>query len=609
MLRDYQTQALAALREAREASPDVTRLAIEMATGLGKTITFAAELDEWLDRTRPSLGESETPRALVLVHTDELIRQAVAKIKFVTKGRWTIGVVKAGRNEVDADIVVASVQTLIQPGRKEQIRDVGKIIVDEAHHAAAASYRAILDWYGAAPLDGKSYHPWIKPISLTGYSATLSRTDGQGLGHVFQDLAFSRSLSWGIRHGYLLDFTPWTIKIPGLDTSGSDAALDASLAESIAPEAVVQAWLEKTRGMCQECLDATDIVSSDMGYPVAPAYCPNEGCGTMATPPSTVLFAPLVRSAEAFASAFNQAGIKAEVVAGAYSDEHNRAVLARHEAGVTTVVCNAMKLTEGFDSPRTMCVVVARPTQSVNLLIQMLGRCLRPWLDASAPPREQQHATLLSVQGTVQDVRNVADLSTKIGTARDGVSFLAMEDEWDLGKDIEPDAVQYAGPVRVEQWDAMVQASSKAWKYTAGGIPFLPTRKRSEGYVFIVQAGQEWQVWSRFLMGTAAKTIVRKIDTAPDLELAMAAAEDYCQEYGGDIGALLADKTRPWRKGMPSADMQGHAQRLGLGKELLSIMESRAGGKAGKLSDLISKVEASKALDHNAQKIRERARA
>jgi superfamily II DNA or RNA helicase len=620
-MRDYQTQALAALREAREAAPDVTRLAIEMATGLGKTITFAAELDEWLTEPIRIRDSRTTERALVLVHTDELIRQAVNKIRFVTKGRWTIGVVKAGRNEVDADIVVASVQTLIQPGRKEQIQDVGKIIVDEAHHAAAKSYLDILTYFGALPdcdHAGRDEHGcWdcrntgftAPPVPVTGYSATLSRTDGQGLGHVFQDLAFSRSLSWGIRHGYLLDFTPWTIKIPGLDTSGSDAALDASLAESIAPEAVVEAWWTHTRRpLCPECVDANQQTSADVGYPVLAGFCP-DGCGTVDPSPSTVLFAPLVRSAEAFAAAFNAAGVKAEVVAGAYSDEHNRAVLARYEAGITTVVCNAMKLTEGFDSPRTMCVVVARPTQSVNLLIQMLGRGLRPWLDASAPPREQQHAILLSVQGTVQDVRNVADLSTKIGTARDGVSFLAMEDEFDLGRDIEPDAVQYAGPVRVEQWDAMVQASSKAWKYTAGGVPFLPTAKRSEGYVFVVETRRGWEVWERVPAQGATSYGVRRLVIAPDLELAMAAAEDEAQERGGDIGALLADKTRPWRKGMPSADMQGHAQRLGLGKELISIMESRAGGKAGKLSDLISRVEASKALDHNAEKIRERARA
>lgn len=576
MLRDYQRQALTALREARQAAPDVTRLAIEMATGLGKTITFAAELDEWLDNGFEAAGN----RALVLVHTDELIRQAVDKIKFVTKGRWTVGVVKAERNEVHADIIVASVATLIQPGRKEQITDIGKIIVDEGHRAVAKSYVDILTYYdgmiGNYPGAALAY-PVLIPVTF--YSATLARTDGRGLGHVIQDMPFSRSLPWGIRHGYLIDLVPYTITIPGLDPGASDAVLDASLADSIAPEAVVQAWLAKS--------PLSDL--SGLNYP------------------STVLFAPLVRSAEAFAEAFNAAGVKAEVVAGKLSDDHNRAVLERYESGVTTVVCNAMKLTEGWDSPRTMCVIVARPTQSVPLFVQMIGRGLRPWLDASAPPREEQRCVLLCVQGTTTALATVADLSDKIGEVKDGQSFLAMEDEWDLGRDIEPEDLAYHGPVRVEAWDAIVQASSKAWKYTEGGAPFLPTDRFDRGYVYIVQTDAGWEVWSRMAVRGRTHHNIRLI-TAPDLELAMAVAEDEAQERGGDIGALLADKTRPWRKAVPSGEMLLEARRVGLEQEALKILASKASGKAGKLSDLISKVRASRALDRNVEKIKERAR-
>lgn len=571
ILRPYQDQAVTALREARMAAPDVTRLAVEMATGLGKTITFAAELDEFLDGF-----EGAGNRVLVLVHTDELVRQAVARIAFVTKGRWTIGVVKAARNEVDADVVVASVQTLAQPGRKEQITDVGKIIVDEAHHAVAPSYVSILRWYGGVPHHQYDDRP---AIPVTGYSATLARTDGVGLGRVWQDLTFSRSLSWGIRHGYLIDFTPYTITIPGVEAGVSDSALDAMLADSIAPEAVVRAWTNHAR--------------SDDEFVIDPA-----------SYPSTVLFAPLVRSAEAFAAAFNAAGVKAEVVHGKMSKDAVAAVLDRYEAGITTVVCNAMKLTEGWDSPRTMCVIVARPTQSVNLFVQILGRGLRPWLDAEAPPRAEQRCVLLCVQGTTRDVATVADLSENIGQVQDGKSFLAMEDEYDLGRDIEPDEDNaWRGPVRVEAWDALVQASSKAWKFTEAGIPFLPTAKRSQGYVFIVQTNRGHEVWAR--RGLA----LGRLATAPDLELAMVEAEDQAQELGGDIGALLADKSRAWRKGVPSAEAMAEAQRLGLGKELIQIMEGRASGKAGKLSDLIDKVKATKALDHNAVKIKERGNA
>lgn len=601
ILRPYQRQAIDAAWSA--VTPDANRVLIEMATGLGKTITFAALIDEWLKSPTETASTERHPwskRALVLVHTDELVRQAVDKIRFVTKGRWSIGVVKAGQNDVHADIIVASVQTLAKPGRREQITDVGLIVVDEAHHAVAGSYTQILRHFGALcsctpppygdgpEIDCPEHgHDDVRTIVPTfGFTATPTRSDGQGLGHVWQDLAFSRSLLWGIRHGYLIDLVPYTVKIPDLATGGTDAALDAALADSIAPEAVVDAWLEKV-DLSQGTRDE-DLYKPDL---------------------STVLFAPLVRSAEAFADAFNAAGVKAEVVHGAMPATDRQDVLERYDAGVTTVLCNAMVLTEGWDAPRTACVIVARPTQSVPLFIQMVGRGLRPWLSPEAPAREDQRCILLAVQGTATDLATVADLSDGLSEGRDGQSVLAMADEFDLGKDIVPDEDQaYRGPVRVEQWDALVQQSSKAWKYTAGGIPFLPLRKRNGLYVFIVDTARGFEVWLREVDDFKAR--VAKLSTAPDLELAMALAEDEAQERGGDIGALLADKSRPWRKAVPSLEMLAQARRVGVDESAIAqVLSSKASGKAGKLSDLIDKVTATRMLDHNADKIRERAKA
>lgn len=593
ILRPYQRQALEAVWAA--ITPNVNRVLVDMATGLGKTITFAALIDEWLATGGPTESMATNgDRTLVLVHTDELVRQAVDKIRFVTGGRWTVGVVKAGQNEVTADIIVASVQTLAKPGRREQIADVGLIIVDEAHHATARTYVEILKWFGAMGDHQCPERPcWdcqdtgftSPPVPTFGFTATPARSDGQGLGQVWQELAFSRSLTWGIRKGYLIDLVPYTIKIPELGvTKLSDAVLDEALCDSIAPEAVVEAWQEHGWGVDGQ------------------AY------------PSTVLFAPLVRSAQAFADAFNAAGVKAEVVHGAMPDAERRLVLERYEAGVTTVLCNAMVLTEGWDAPRTSCVVMARPTQSVPLFVQMIGRGLRPWLGPEAPPREEQCCVLLVVQGTTTDLATVADLSDKIGEVTDGKSLLAMEDEWDIGRDIVPDeGTAYHGPVRVEQWDALVQQSSKAWKYTEGGVPFLPLAKRGELYVFIVETDRGHEVWARSLLvkpGGKAVARVHKLTTAPDLELALALAEDEAQERGGDIGALLADKTRPWRKAVPSPEMVAEAQRVGVAQSAIArVLSSKSAGKAGRLSDLIDKVMASRILDPNAVKIRERARA
>jgi superfamily II DNA or RNA helicase len=573
ILRPYQDQSITASWAA--ISPEVNRVAIEMATGLGKTITFAEQIDRWLETF-----EAAGNRALVLVHTDELTRQAVDKILTVTKGRWSVGVVKAGQDEVDADIVVGSVATLRNPERRERLTDVGLIIVDECHHAVTKSYVDILTHYGA--MDGR--------IPVFGYTATLARSDGRGLGQVWQDLAFSRSLPWAIRKGWLIDLVPYTINIPGVDASSSAETLDAQLADSIAPEAVVDAWMAHA-GVLQR----TDLT------------------GRYTDAPSTVLFAPLVKSAEAFRDAFSEAGVKAEVVHGAMHPAERQAVLERYEAGITTVVCNAMVLTEGWDSPRTMCVIVARPTQSVPLFVQMIGRGLRPWLDAQAPPREDQRCILLCVAGATTDIVTVADLSDKIEEVQEGKSFLAMEDElFDLGADIPQDEDNaYRGPVRVDQWDALVQRSSKAWKYTEAGVPFLPIAKRGLGYVFVVQHLDRAEVWARRApVREAGKARVGKLATAADLELAMAVAEDEAQELGGDIGALLADKTRPWRKAVPSLEAISAARRAGVDEaSIQKVLASKASGKAGKLSDLIDRVTASRVLDHNVQRIRERASA
>ncbi len=583
VLRPYQRQAIDAAWAS--ITPDTNRVATQMATGLGKTVTFATQVAEWLQRNHDlHLEILGYGRALILVDTDKLVRQIEATVRLIIGTRWTVGVVKAGRNETGADIVIGSVQTLAQPGRREQITDVGLIVVDECHGASAPTYVEVLRHFGAMPetvdYEANRHDTTWAPTPTFGYTATLARSDG-GLGRVWQDLAFSRSLTWGMRHGYLIDMVPYSILVPGVNGAASDTALDAQLADSIAPEAVVSAWREKHV----------------------------EGSGLMVGPfPSTILFAPLVRSAEAFAEAFNAVGVKAEVVSGSYPDSHNRAVEERYAAGTTTVVCNAMMWTKGVDFPRTGCVVIARPTKSDTLMMQMAGRGARPWLAAEAPPREEQRCTLLVVAGASTEFFSmVADLSDNPVEAAEGKSLLAMADEFDIGRGLDAlDEVAYRGPVRVERWDAIVQASSKAWKYTDGGVPFLPTLKRGNGYVFIVEKAGSQEVWARAALPSHKAHVVR-LHTAPDLELAMALAEDEAQERGGDIGRLLADKSRAWRKVVPSPEMVAEAKRVGVdSKAIARILGSKSAGKAGRLSDLIDKVTASRTLDGTVIKIKER---
>jgi superfamily II DNA or RNA helicase len=574
-LRPYQQMALEAFRGHLAAHPDINRVAIELATGLGKTVTASAGIADFANRMQKPI--------VVLTHTEEITGQWVKALAFATEGRHTVGVVKADQDDWGADIVVASVQTLANPARRARIPRPSLVVVDECHHAIAPTYRAVLEHLGS-----------YSGVPTLGLTATLARSDKQSLGHVWQDLIFSRGISWAQRQGWLLDVVSWTIKVPDITATASDQALDAMLADSIAPEVVVEQWAAKAVGLCEECGGKPGML---------PSYCPNGECGLQKPLPSTVVFAPLVKSAGMFADAFNKAGVKAEVIHGALPRADRANILDRYEQGVTTVLCNAMVLTEGWDSPRTMCVVWGRPTTSVPLFIQGVGRGLRPWLSADAPPREEQRCILLAITDTSSaSLATIADLSEDpLADVVDGKSLQEMEDEFNLGRELDEEERAYRGPVHVVQWDPLVAASSKAWKYTKAGVPFLPTAKSGRGYVFVV--GLDVYAYMQH-PAHPGRYGARKMGSAPDVSLAMAVAEDLAQELGGDIGALLADKGRAWRKGMPSVPAIQAARAAGVPQvEVEQILRQRAGGKAGKLSDLIDTVVASRVVDPIAARV------
>lgn len=626
-LRDYQEQALAAEAQHRIDHPDETRLAIVMATGLGKTIVMAERALRHVERAWLDVADSsDLPpwgRVLILVHTDELVQQAEAKIKLVAYGKARVGVVKAERDETTADIIIGSVQTLANPARRQRITDVGLVIVDECHHAVASTYQEIMRHYGCFGSTSEEYMAerhnamWEETFTpALGLTATLERGDGASLGGVWQNVVFTRDISWAVRRGHLVQPIGHRIEIDDLSAfpapGGSNAKRfseaayqDAQLAEGIAPQRVVEQWIEHAVRplLCSECREAMDALD---GPAVLPATCGDPDCATTTKAyPSTVLFAPLVRSAEAFCLAFAEAGIVAAVVHGGMNDWLRRNVLAEYEKGRITVLCNAMVLTEGWDSPRTQCVIVARPTKSRALFVQMAGRGLRP---DPLKPVEEQSCLLLVVADATTDMCTVADLSDKPLDRRAEGALTAMEDQWDIGKALDEEERQklWTGLVTATEFDPLVRRSSKVWRVTEHGTPFLPISKDGE-YVFIVGTSvyvreviaHQWDVQKR------KARVTRLHKDLPDLEMAMSIAEDEATDRGGDLGKLLADRGRPWRKQIPSAEMQEYAQRLGLGKELIGIMESRAGGKAGKLSDLISKVQATRALEPMVEKIKE----
>src|SRR5690606_28472645 len=93
----------------------------------------------------------------------------------------------------------------------------------------------------------------------------------------------------------------------------------------------------------------------------------------------TVVFAVSVAHSQEIAARFRAAGVRAEHVDGTTPAREREAILARVRSGETTVVCNCALLTEGVDIPALECAVVARPTLSLSLHLQTIGRVLRPF--------------------------------------------------------------------------------------------------------------------------------------------------------------------------------------------------------------------------------------
>jgi superfamily II DNA or RNA helicase len=581
-LRDYQVQALAAERKHRESEPAETRLAIVLPTGTGKAITLAERARAFLEETsKPGGPWPLARRVLILVHTDELVSQLEATVRLVIGSHHvmgaidTVGVVKADRDETDADIIIGSVQTLARPERRARITDVGLVIVDEAHHAAAASYLEILRHF-------RCMSHWADlglglPTPALGFTATLERGDGAGLGGVWQDVAFTRDISWAVRKGYLVQPIGYRLEIDGTDLSwaaGHAGTSDQVLMDAMAPEKIVEKWLE------------------------------------LAKDRKTIAFMPLVRSARALCDAFRAAGVDASWIAG---DEHlheskRRFRVRDYRAGRIQVLCNAMVLTEGFDDPATSCVIVGRPTKSRSLFIQMAGRGLRP---VPGVPVEEQDCILISLADATTDLCSIADLSDRLTDRKADGPLTAMEDEFDIGRELEDAARHWTGKVDATRFDPIVAARSKVWARTKGGYWFLPISKDRE-YVFLLDGpdgNTDIYVLTRVKDGPLkSQARVTRSATVPDQELAFSLAEDEAAERGGDVGALLADRTRAWRKAKPNwtDKMIQYALRLGLESEVNRIMDAPAGGKAGKVSDLIRRVEASRSIDKAAQQIKER---
>lgn len=321
-LRPYQVEAVERIRAELETNRSTL---LVMATGTGKTATFTEVIREW------------PGRCLVLAHRDELVQQAVSRIRAST-GK-IVGIEKAEDYAgAAAEVVVASVQTLYQPRRLERFgpNGFGLVVADEAHHYVAPSFKKVLDYFTGA--------------KVLGVTATPDRADRLAMGAVFDSVAFVYEIEDGINDGFLCPIKATSVLVEDMQLADvrtvagdlNQGDLDAVMSTERVLHGVAKPTIELAGGR------------------------------------RTLVFTTSVANAHRLAEVFNRyKADSARAVDGGMDLDLRRRTLADHQAGKFQFLCNVAVLTEGYDDPLVACVAMGRPTKSRALYTQMVGRGTR----------------------------------------------------------------------------------------------------------------------------------------------------------------------------------------------------------------------------------------
>ena len=318
-LRDYQQEAIDNLKKMREDGKTIALL--YHATGVGKTITAATD------------AKAVGGRTLFLVNALKLASQAKDTFAKV----WpeaTLGEYTGSQRDVSQTVIFATVQSSSKDLAKFSPTDFDYLIVDECHHAAANTYQRIFTYF----------HPKF----ILGLTATPERSDGEDMLELFQNVAHKMDLKTAVERGVLvpircirvktnIDLTD--VRINGIKYNSQD--LESKLFIPERNQLIVDTYLKYVNGK------------------------------------KTVIFCASVDHAAEIAKLLRDNGVKAETVSGRDRVEIRDKILKDYETGSTNVLCACDLLNEGWDSPHTTVLFMARPTMSKTIYMQQLGRGTR----------------------------------------------------------------------------------------------------------------------------------------------------------------------------------------------------------------------------------------
>lgn len=321
-LRPYQHNAIAEIRRNIDAGKN--RIMVSSPTGSGKGVMLSHIIN---------LCHIKGSSVLFLVHREEILFQVS---RYLEHHGIEHGIIKAGVKHQDRHSVqLASFQTIHRRMENPYIRKADVIIIDEAHHATAKTYLEVTNFYS-------------KPETIVlGFSATPSRQSGEGLGNFFDSMVQVATIKQLTDEGYLAPvrvFAPTKPDLKGVKLTAGD-------------------YNKKT---LETAMNKASLVGDIVGH--YQKYGENR---------KSVVFATGVKHSLAICSQFHAAGIAAAHVDGKTKKEERESILARFKAGMIQIIVNCYVYTEGVDVPDIGCVILARPTKSLPMYLQMVGRGMR----------------------------------------------------------------------------------------------------------------------------------------------------------------------------------------------------------------------------------------
>ncbi len=353
------------------------RLLVKSPTGTGKTVWFAGLIEDPRILAWIAQMVKRGANVLVIAHREELLDQAAEKISAQNRGMMVSIEQGDRRASVFGDVIVASIQTLAAQNFARLKRIISRttpriVIVDEAHHSAAATYRTALALLGFLPtavssetgnveaasfddvaLMKRALEGWDakspKDRILVGVTATPNRTDAIGLACVYQTIAYSYGLQQAIADGWLVPIKPWVI-----ETAENLDEVHTRAGDFVQKELAAAVNVERRNRLALE---------SWLLY---------------ARERPTIAFCASVQHAEDFAHLWERSGVRVATVNDKTPKDTRRAIVRDARAGRIQGLTNFGIFTEGTDIPVISCILHLRPTKSATLYEQMTGRGLRP---------------------------------------------------------------------------------------------------------------------------------------------------------------------------------------------------------------------------------------